>query len=100
MRQFDLERIGDGLEELARTERSEGLTLVLHPGQFCEPEPAPTDQWLLVLSGRGVATVNGRELALRGGTLLLIERGEFNELRASGKGPLLLFQFQSREARP
>ncbi len=46
------------------------------------------DQWLFVLSGSGVATVNGRRIALRERSLLLIERGERHEIRNNGREPL------------
>ena len=46
------------------------------------------DQWLFVVSGKGVAIVEGRRLALRQGTLVLIQRGERHEIRNSGSGPL------------
>jgi len=46
------------------------------------------DQWLYVLSGTGVATVNRRRYPLRPGTLMLIERGDEHEVRNSGRTPL------------
>jgi len=46
------------------------------------------DQWLYVISGTGAARVNGRRLALRAGTLLLIERGERHEIENTGRGLL------------
>jgi mannose-6-phosphate isomerase-like protein (cupin superfamily) len=41
-----------------------------------------------VVSGTGVATVNRRRHPLKAGTLLLIERGDEHEVRASGRRPL------------
>jgi mannose-6-phosphate isomerase-like protein (cupin superfamily) len=46
------------------------------------------DQWLFVVSGSGVATVGGRRYPLRAGSLILIERGEIHEIRATGRTPL------------
>lgn len=46
------------------------------------------DQWLFVLSGSGVATVEGRRVPLEAGALLVIERGERHEVRNTG-GTLL-----------
>ncbi|MEE7546055.1 cupin domain-containing protein, partial [Xanthomonas sp. Kuri4-1] len=46
------------------------------------------DQWLYVVSGEGVATVEGRDHALRAGSLLVIERGERHALRNTGDAPL------------
>jgi mannose-6-phosphate isomerase-like protein (cupin superfamily) len=46
------------------------------------------DQWLFVVAGTGTARVNGRRLALRAGTLLLIERGDRHEIENTGRAPL------------
>ena len=46
------------------------------------------DQWLFVVSGRGVAIVNGTSHNLAKGTLLLIERGDNHEIRNTGRTPL------------
>jgi mannose-6-phosphate isomerase-like protein (cupin superfamily) len=46
------------------------------------------DQWLYVVSGTGVAIVNGDRLELREGTLVLIQRGDKHEIRNTGSGPL------------
>lgn len=46
------------------------------------------DQWLYVVSGTGVAVVNGERVELRGGTLVLIQRGDRHEIRNTGDSPL------------
>jgi len=46
------------------------------------------DQWLFVVSGEGVAVVDGRQIELREGTLVLIERGQNHEIRNTGPEPL------------
>ena len=46
------------------------------------------DQWLCVVSGTGIARVNGRRIALRAGTLLLIEHRDRHEVRNTGRAPL------------
>jgi mannose-6-phosphate isomerase-like protein (cupin superfamily) len=51
------------------------------------------DQWLYVVDGSGVAIVEGRELALDAGTLLVIERGERHEIRNDGSRPLRTLNF-------
>ena len=43
------------------------------------------DQWLFVVSGQGLAIVEGKRVQLRAGSLLLIERGETHEFRNTGK---------------
>ncbi len=65
--------------------------MVIAPG---ESEGGPdndhrgADQWLFVLSGKGMAVVAGRQHALRAGTLLLVERGSKHEIRNLGRTPL------------
>jgi mannose-6-phosphate isomerase-like protein (cupin superfamily) len=46
------------------------------------------DPWLFVVSGKGEAIINGKKTALRKWTLVLIERGDFHEIRNSGKKAL------------
>ena len=57
-----------------------------------------SDQWLFVASGRGMAIVEGVRRALRPGSLLLIERGERHEIRATGDAPLKTANFYSPPA--
>ena len=65
--------------------------MVLAPGKS-EGDPRNrhrgADQWLFVVSGTGVATVNGRKHRLRANTLLLIERGDEHEIRNTGRARL------------
>ena len=60
-----------------------------HPG---------ADQWLYVVSGRGRAVVDGREVELRAGSLLVIERGERHEIRNTGRSPLKTLNVYSPRA--
>jgi mannose-6-phosphate isomerase-like protein (cupin superfamily) len=70
--------------------------MVIQPG---DAEGGPTnrhrgsDQWLYVLAGSGTATVDGHRHDLRGGSLLLIERGETHEIRNTGRHPLRTLNF-------
>jgi len=65
--------------------------MVIPPGD-CEGGPdnrhRGADQWLFVVSGRGVAIVNGKRYPLRDRSLVLIERGDTHEIRNSGRTPL------------
>ena len=62
---------------------------VLRPGA---PEGGPdnrhraADQWLFVAAGTGVAIINGENLVLRTGTLMLIEAGDTHQIRNTGRG--------------
>jgi mannose-6-phosphate isomerase-like protein (cupin superfamily) len=56
------------------------------------------DQWLFVVSGSGLAIVDGVQQPLRTGSLLLIERGEAHEIRCTGDQPLRTVNFYSPPA--
>lgn len=74
------------------TKRSQGATMVLKPGASTGGEDnvhEGADQWLYVVSGRGRATVEGREVVIRRGSLLLIEAGEEHEIKNDGAHPLV-----------
>ncbi len=51
------------------------------------------DQWLYVVSGNGRAIVEGHEVPLEPGTLLLVEANERHEVRAEGDAPLRTLNF-------
>jgi len=65
--------------------------MVIEPG---DSEGGPhnrhrgADQWLFVVSGCGAATVNGRRIPLRAGSLVLIEKGDTHEIRNTGRALL------------
>ena len=46
------------------------------------------DQWLFVVSGSGAAKINGREIDLGAGMMVLIERGDTHEIRNTGQSLL------------
>lgn len=56
------------------------------------------DQWLYVLSGKGLAVVEGTEQPLKAGSLLVIEQGERHEIRNTGRTPLKTLNFYSPQA--
>src|SRR4051794_5548266 len=74
-------------------ERSQAAEMVLPPG---ETEGGPNnrhrgaDQWLFVVAGRGQARINGRPYPLREHTLLLIERGDFHEIKNTSRSDKLV----------
>jgi mannose-6-phosphate isomerase-like protein (cupin superfamily) len=84
-------RFGRGFRVALRNRRAEAAEMVIAPGDAegdSRNRHRGADQWLFVVEGRGVATVNGRRLPLREGTLLLIERGDRHEIRNNGEAPL------------
>lgn len=84
-------RFGNGFKVLVGNRRSQAATMTLAPGD-CEGGPdnrhRGADQWLFVESGRGTAIVNGRRIALKAGSLILIERGNRHEIRNTSRTPL------------
>ena len=84
-------QFGDGFRVVLGDEHSQAAQMTLGPG---DTEGGPdnrhrgADQWLYVLSGTGVAVVNGERVELHEGTLVLIERGDRHEIRNIGDTPL------------
>jgi len=56
------------------------------------------DQWMYVVSGTGLAIVDGVQEPLRAGSLLVIEHGETHEIRCTGDQPLRTVNFYSPPA--
>jgi len=89
-------QFGHGFRVVLGDDRSQAAQMTLAPG---EAEGGPdnrhrgADQWLYVVYGRGEATIGDRELPLRAGTLLVIERGEPHEIRNTGDQPLQTLNF-------
>jgi mannose-6-phosphate isomerase-like protein (cupin superfamily) len=84
-------RFGRGFRVAIGNRRAQAAEMVLEPGKS-EGDPhnrhRGADQWLYVESGTGVAVVNKRRYALKAGTLLLIEKGDEHEVKATGRGLL------------
>jgi mannose-6-phosphate isomerase-like protein (cupin superfamily) len=84
-------RFGRGFHVVLGNRRSQAAVMVLVPGK-AEGDPRNrhrgADQWLYVESGTGVATINDRRVPLKAGSLLLIEKGDRHEVRATGRTPL------------
>ena len=84
-------RFGRGFRVAFGNARAQAAEMVIAPGDAegdAHNRHRGADQWLYVLSGTGVATVNRRRYPLRPGTLMLIERGDEHEVRNSGRTPL------------
>ena len=89
-------QFGKGFRVVLGDDHSQAAQMTLGPG---ETEGGPdnrhrgTDQWLFVVSGEGMAVVEGKRVELREGTLVLIQRGETHEIRNTGREPLRTLSF-------
>lgn len=84
-------RFGLGFNVILGNARSQAAQMVIAPGG-AEGGPRNrhrgADQWLYVVSGRGVAKTGRQSLRLRAGTLVLIEHGDRHEIRNTGRTSL------------
>lgn len=84
-------RFGRGFRVALGNRRAQAAEMVLAPGGSeggADNRHRGADQWLYVVAGTGTAVVNGRQVALARGQLLLIERGDRHEVRNTGRRPL------------
>ena len=94
-------RLGKGFRPAFALRRVQAAEMVLAPG---DSEGGPdnahrgSDQWLFVVSGTGVAIVEGARRRLRAGSLLVIERGERHEIRNTGRTVLRTLNLYSPPA--
>jgi mannose-6-phosphate isomerase-like protein (cupin superfamily) len=89
-------RFGKGFKVVIGNGRSQAAQMVIKPGGAegnRDNRHHGADQWLFVVSGSGVATINRRHHALRAGRLLLIERDDRHEIRNTGRQPLRTLNF-------
>jgi mannose-6-phosphate isomerase-like protein (cupin superfamily) len=84
-------QFGEGFRVVLGDKHSQAAQMTLAAGRT---EGGPdnrhrgADQWLFVVGGEGVAIVKGKQVQLREGTLVLIQRGETHEIRNTGREPL------------
>ena len=89
-------QFGQGFRVVVDDIHSQAAQMTLASG---ESEGGPdnchrgADQWLYVVAGKGVATVNGKRYPLREQVLLLIEKGDEHEIRNNGKSLLRTLNF-------
>jgi len=94
-------RFGIGFRVALGNRRSQAAEMVIKPG---DSEGGPgnrhrgADQWLYVVSGKGIARINGHTHPLSAGMLLLIERCNTHEVKNTGRGPLRTLNFYNPPA--
>jgi len=73
------------------TDDAQAAEMTLAPGRSTggpDNAHADSDQWLFVVSGSGVATVEGDDVRLSEGDLVVVEAGETHEIANDGDDPL------------
>jgi len=89
-------RFGLGFRVAFGVRKVQAAEMVIAPG---DSEGGPdnrhrgADQWLYVVSGTGLAIVEGRRQPLKAGSLLVVERGERHEIRNTGRTRLKTVNF-------
>jgi mannose-6-phosphate isomerase-like protein (cupin superfamily) len=97
MKTFTLDFDSD-FKVLHSTKRSQAAVMVLKAGESTgddDNKHENSDQWLYVLQGTGSAEINGNEVDLVPGTLLLIEAGEEHIIKNTGIKNLETINFYS-----
>jgi mannose-6-phosphate isomerase-like protein (cupin superfamily) len=94
MKTFKTAKIRNPFKLVGASRSVQAAILTLKPGGASsgdlENEHATSEQWLFVLSGAGAALVRKmggrkRQVKLAEGDLLLIEKGEFHQIKNTGK---------------
>ncbi len=94
-------RFGQGFRVAIDSKRAQVAEMVIAPGKAegdSRNRHRSADQWLYIVSGTGRATVNGKHLALRTGTLLFIEHKDRHEIENTGRGLLRTLNFYTPRA--
>jgi mannose-6-phosphate isomerase-like protein (cupin superfamily) len=69
------------------TDDAQAAEMTLEPGRSTggpDNSHADSDQWLYVVSGSGRATVDGEDVRLDAGDLVVVEAGETHEIENDG----------------
>lgn len=78
---------------LGKTRSSQAATMTLSPGKASDEDSANehawAEQWLYVVSGTGTARIDKRTVALKPGSLVLIEKHEPHKIRAGKRSRLV-----------
>ncbi|WP_262179780.1 cupin domain-containing protein [Haloarcula laminariae] len=78
------------------TDEAQAAEMTVEPGRSVggpENYHTESDQWLFVVSGSGLATVDGEEKRIDAGDLLRIEAGERHGIENDGDEPLETVNF-------
>jgi mannose-6-phosphate isomerase-like protein (cupin superfamily) len=87
---------------LHATRDCQAAMMTLKPGQSTtdapENEHPRSEQWLFVISGTGRAIVGRKRVALREGSLLVVEKDEAHQIMNTGRSPMRTINFYAPPA--
>ena len=89
-------RFGKGVRPAMTVRRVQAAEMVIAPGDSEGDERnrhRGADQWLYVVSGAGLAIVEGKRVPLKAGSLIVIEKGERHEVKNTGRELLKTVNF-------
>lgn len=89
-------RFGKGFRPAMTVRKVQAAEMVIAPGDSegdARNRHRGADQWLYVVSGTGVALVEGKRVPLKAGSLIVVEKGERHEVRNTGRTPLKTVNF-------
>ena len=78
------------------TDEAQAAEMTVAPGQSVggpDNSHPESDQWLYVVDGSGIATVDGEDRPIAAGDLCLIEAGEAHGIENDGDEPLATVNF-------
>jgi mannose-6-phosphate isomerase-like protein (cupin superfamily) len=81
-------RFGKGFRVVFGNHRGNAAEMVIPPGESegdARNRHPGADQWLFVVEGTGRALVNGKNYLLRAGSLVLIEAGDWHQIKNTGR---------------
>ena len=97
MRHLRTSSVRSFFKVLTSTAFAQAAMMTLRPGQSSsdeiENEHPRAEQWCYVVRGAGRATVGKRRIALRAGSLLLIEKNEPHQVTNTGRKAMVTLNF-------
>ncbi len=88
--------------DVKQTEKnSQVATMVLKSGETTggpDNKHEGIDQWMYIMSGKGEAIINGEKVTFNKGDLILIEAGDYHEIKNTDHNDLQTLNFYSPPA--
>src|SRR5712671_1238723 len=102
MRHVTASKVRTHFKVIAQGSSSQAAMMTLKSGESSsdkvEDEHPKAEQWVYVISGSGRAKTSGRSVAIKEGSLLLIEKNEAHQITNTGQRPLVTLNFYAPPA--